>query len=123
MSLSFFVSCHVGTGYTVECRQLKGTFEYGSELPASEWSGAAELSEREFHVEEWNSDEDEHDGVRNQKRTSAVTVAQVRKAPHVAQAHRVTVSHMDNAIIHGSVLGACLFLFCISDIEQRTAKE
>ena len=65
------------------------TFEDGCKLPASERSGAAELAQSEFHVEERDSDEDEHYGVRNEERAAAVTIAQVRKPPHVTQTHGI----------------------------------
>jgi len=68
-------------------------FEDGRELPASERSGATELSERQFHVEQRNADEDKHDGVRYEKRSTAVAIAQVRKPPDVAQTHRVAGTH------------------------------
>ena len=58
-------------------------------LPASERSRATELSESHFRVEERDSDEDEHDGVRNEERAAAVTIAQVREPPHVAQTNSV----------------------------------
>jgi len=72
------------------------TFEDGSELPAREWSRAAVLSESQLHVEERNADKDQHDGVRYEKRSAAVTIAQVREPPHVAQTHRIAAPHVDN---------------------------
>ena len=74
------------------------TFEDGSKPPTGERSGAAELSQCEFHVEQWNADKDEHDGVRYEKHTSTVTVTQVREPPHVAQTHRVAGPHTDKLV-------------------------
>ena len=68
-------------------------FEDGCELPAGERSGATELSERQFHVEQRNADEDKHDGVRYEKRSTAVAIAQVWEPPDVAQTHRVAGTH------------------------------
>ena len=76
--------------------KFNNTFEDGSELPAREWSRAAVLSESQLHIEQWNADKDQHDGVRYEKRSAAVTIAQVREPPHVAQTHRIAAPHVDN---------------------------
>ena len=80
-------------GYGTPLPFSRPTFEDGSELPAGERSRAAVLPERQFHVEERNADKDEHDGVRYEKRATAVTITQVREPPHVAQTHRVAGPH------------------------------
>jgi len=63
--------------------QVSRTFEDGNEMPAGEWSGAAVLSERYLHVGQRNTEQNKHDGVRYEKRTSAVTITQVWEPPHV----------------------------------------
>ena len=65
------------------------TFDDGRELPASERSGATELCQRHFHVEQRNADEDKHDGVRYEKRSTAVAIALVREPPDAAETHTV----------------------------------
>ena len=74
------------------------TFEDWSELPASERTRATELSQRQFHVEQWYTHKHQHDDERYEKRSSAVTIAQVREPPHVAQTHRIAADHTQRKI-------------------------
>jgi len=86
------------------------TFEDGRELPASERPRAAELPQSEFHIEERNADEYEHDGVWYEKRTASVTIAEVREPPDVAQTYRIAIKH------HTQVKG---FIMSLSEKEHH----
>ena len=69
------------------------TFEDGSELPAGQWSGAAVLSESQFHVKQRNANKHQHYSVRYEKRASTVTITQVREPPYVTQTYRIAGPH------------------------------
>ena len=74
------------------------TFEEPGHLPACEGAGAGVLAEAELHEEDGHADEQEHDDVGNEEHCAAVSVAQVREAPHVTQAHRIALLLQLNVI-------------------------
>ncbi len=69
--------------------------ENGTNLPHAQAAHTHRLTDGDLQEEHGYAAEDERERVRHQKCSAAVLVAQIRKAPHVAQADRVAHARED----------------------------
>lgn len=62
------------------------TFQcWANVFPDGQAAAPVELSQGQFHIEQWETAEDQHDAVRNKKGSSTILIANVRESPDIAQ--------------------------------------